>query len=91
MGHKFSIKCDVFSCGITFFHMLTGTYPWTKFQGNSIMALYKLTKTKPNYPNNSVVSDSFKFLIGKMIEHEEKNRFNIDQVLTELDKIKVEL
>ncbi|EGR33011.1 protein kinase domain protein [Ichthyophthirius multifiliis] len=75
---KYSSKCDVWSLGIIFFEMVYGKTPWKA--ANIYDLIIKINKEKLLYPQEPLISDQLKEIIGKMLELEEKNRIGWEQL-----------
>jgi serine/threonine-protein kinase 11 len=69
-------KFDIWSCGITLFYLVTGTYP---FQADTLQRLYdKIVKEEVVIPK--YVDESLAELLKGMLEKDEEKRFSIKQI-----------
>ncbi len=86
---KTSFKSDVFSLGATWYHLIKGVPP---FKGKSFMETYQKArecKYKPLLLNAKYAKVIH--LIEKMMEYNVDDRYDIDRVILEIKKIKIEL
>lgn len=67
------IKCDSWSCGVTFFLILTGKMPWSK------MTFDQITSEKIQYP--PYLSNECKDFLDKLLTVNPKRRITIEEAL----------
>lgn len=83
-GEPYSIKCDVWSLGVTLYKMLYGMCPWS---ANSIADLVKTVKKKVDFPKNDQVSTELKVLISRMLIPNEAHRIGIKELEKEVNSL----
>jgi len=78
---KYDEKCDIWSCGVILFTMLSGNTP---FDGrNEMEIIEKIKKAKFSMDNYawSKISDSAKHLVKRMLEEKPSNRISASEAL----------
>ena len=88
-GEEIDPRSDIYSLGVTLFHMLTGSLP---FEGNtaSVMAQH-ITQAPPSPCGlNPDISDAVETIVLKMMEKNPQHRYqSTDELIKTLDKLKL--
>jgi len=83
-NEPYSIKCDVWSLGVTIYKMLYGMCPWS---AKNITDLIKMVKKKVEFPKNDQVSTEMKVLISRMLIPNEAGRISIKELEKEVQAL----
>jgi serine/threonine protein kinase len=73
-NEPYSIKCDVWSLGVTIYKMLYGVCPWS---AQNLVDLIKMVKKKIDFPKNDQVSTELKVIISRTLIPNEADRISI--------------
>jgi len=87
-GKKLDVKTDIYSLGITLFHMASGKLP---FQAGTPMALLskQLNETPPVLSEiTDGVSSEFANLVDRMLVKDPRERVSLDEMVAKLKKLK---
>lgn len=76
INRKYDSQCDLWSCGVIMYILLSGTLPFNG--GSKKKSMSRIQKGKYSLAGNrwDLVSDEAKFLISKLLELNPKIRFN---------------
>ncbi|CAD8065224.1 unnamed protein product [Paramecium sonneborni] len=83
LGHNYTEKCDIWSCGVILYILLCGYPPFTGKTEKEIFEKVKLGKLR--FPNEEweFISKEAKHLIQKMIQVDVNLRYSASQVLSD--------
>ncbi len=83
IGDEMDIRSDIYSLGATFYHFVTGQFP---FNGNSVTEIAKKHITDPLVPPNKIrasIPAAVSDVIVKMMEKDPNNRYQDAEELVE--------
>ena len=87
-GHRVDGRSDIFSLGVVFYEMLTGTPPYTKGDHMSVMYQHVQGKATACQEINSDIPDELSDIIEKAMSVDKTKRFQSMEELTEaLDNV----
>ena len=72
-------KCDVWSTGVVFYQLLTGTTPWIGKSPKDLKENIKTTEL--SFPPEYNISDNLKDLIGEMLQKDQDDRITFEKAL----------
>lgn len=81
LKHNYDFKCDIWSCGVIFYILLSGFPPFNGESDEEIMENVKKGKFHMKHDEFDKISSSAKDLIKKMLTYTPKNRITAEECL----------
>jgi len=78
---KYTEKCDIWSCGVILYVLLSGIPPFNGDDDNQIMKAVEKGKFSFNFPEFKYVSNDALDLIKKMLEYDPEKRLSAELCL----------
>jgi len=84
IGNNYNYKCDIWSCGVIMFVLLTGTIPFAGKSNEEIMKKVKIGIVKYNNPIWNKISNDAKDLLKLMLAYNPSKRITAEEALNSI-------
>ena len=88
-GEKIDVRTDIYSLGITLYHLLTGKLPFYGETAAVVMTKHLMQEIPPLSEHNENISNEMILVINKMVEKIPEDRYlNLEDLLLDLNALK---